>query len=247
MIKNKLKINDDKTEFLIISSPRAKINLDCQLNIGNVSVNQSSSCRNLGVFMDSHLGMDKHIANTCRNMIFYLRKIGAIRPLLTESATCQLVHALITSRLDYCNSLMYGLPDCLLNRIQRVQNIAARIVTRCPKSSHITPVLQELHWLPVRYRILFKILLLTYRCIHGTAPEYLVDLITFYSPQRALRSSSHHLLVVPKTRTKSFGERTFTYAAAREWNLLPVHIKVLPTIEHFKSAVKTYLFKLYFK
>ncbi len=131
MIRNKLKINDDKTEFLIISSPRSKYTPTFSLGIGDVTIDPTSSCRNLGVLFDKNLSMEAHISNVSRCMMFHLRSISAIRLLLTESATAQLVHSLVTSRLDYCNSLLYGLPDCHLQKLQRIQNIAARIVRLC--------------------------------------------------------------------------------------------------------------------
>ena len=110
----------------------------------------------LGAMFDNNQKMDIHISSVCRATHFHLRNIGAIRSHLTDSATASLVHSLVTSRLDYCNSLLYGLPDNQLNRLQRLQNIAARIVTRSPKHDHITPVLKELQGLPVRMRVLFS-------------------------------------------------------------------------------------------
>ena len=243
MIRHKLKINDDKTEFLIISSPRSKHAFHPSLKIGDVVAQPTSSCCNLGVHFDKHLSMESHIVNVCRCMMFHLRSIATIRPMLTEFATAQLVHSLVTSRLDYCNSLLYGLPDTLLRKLQRVQNVAARIIRRCDRHCHIRPVLQDLHWLPVKFRILFKVLLLTFRTIQGSAPEYLCDLITPYAPQRCLRSSSHNLLTVPKVRLKSYGERCFAYAAAKEWNELPDVLKSCHSVNSFKTKLKTYLFK----
>lgn len=247
MIHNKLKINDDKTEFLILTSQHSKSKLNCSLPIGSSQVNPSSSCRNLGVTFDNKLTMNLHISNLCRNMMFHLRKIGSIRSILSENAAAQLVHSLITSKLDYCNSLLYGLSDSQINRLQRIQNVAARIVSCCPKYSHMTPILHQLHWLPVRARITFKVLLLTYRCLNGTAPQYLDDLITRYSPARSLRSSSQSLLVVPKTRLKTVGQRAFIFASPHEWNKLPQDIKSAETVTVFKQSLKTHLFRMYYK
>ena len=130
---------------------------------------------------DNNQKMDIYISSVCRATHFHLRNIGAIRSHLTDSATASLVHSLVTSRLDYCNSLLYGLPDNQLNRLQRMQNIAARIVTRSPKHDHITPVLKELHWLPVRMRVLYKLLVLTYWALEGKGPSYLQDIIDLYN------------------------------------------------------------------
>ena len=155
MIENKLKINDDKTEFLIIASPHShkKITTNHQLTVGNASINPSASAKNLGVYFDNEMNMDKQVSSMCKSANFQLRNIGSIRKCLNDTAATQLVHALITSRLDYCNSLLGGIHDKQIDRLQRVQNNAARIVSRIQKYDHITPTLKSLHWLPVRHRI----------------------------------------------------------------------------------------------
>lgn len=145
MIRNKLKINDDKTEFLIFSSQKLKLDISSSFSIGQASIPPSKSCKNLGVMFDQHLNMEPQIRSMCRSIHYHLRNIGSIRSMLSDNSVVQLVHSLVTSRLDYCNSLLYGLPDSKLNRLQRMQNIAARINTRTPKSSHVTPILKELH------------------------------------------------------------------------------------------------------
>ena len=113
MIKNKLKINDSKTEFLVLSSSFFKQQFnDLQINVGNTEINPSLSARNLGVIFDSHLNLESHINSICRSAYFHLRNIRSIRNMLTDNACSQLIHALVTVRIDYCNSLLYGLPDC---------------------------------------------------------------------------------------------------------------------------------------
>ena len=131
---------------------------------------------------------------------------------LISRQAATVVQALAISRLDYCNSLLYGLPSTLINRLQRVQNAAARMVARAGGREHITPVLFRLHWLPVRYRITFKILLLTLHCL---IPAYLTALLAPYRRSRALRSSQHQLLHVPQTRLLTFGDRSFASAAPK--------------------------------
>lgn len=127
--------------------------------------------------------------------------IYQIRHYLDTDSLLILVHAFITSKLDFCNSLLIGLPKCLLKRLQSVQNAAARLVSGSRKYDHISPVLHQLHWLPVDKRIIYKILLMVFKCLHNLAPSYLSNLIIKYTPNRALRSSSKNLLVVPPSRT----------------------------------------------
>ena len=124
--------------------------------------------------------------------------------------------------------------------LQRILNIAARIVTRS-NPQHITPVLKSLHWLPITFRVRFKILLLTYKCLNGHAPGYFRDLV-LHCPKRSLRSGSQYRLKIQDSRLKSYGDRSFRVATQTEWNKLPLHIKLAPSVEIFKSKLKTYLF-----
>ena len=246
MITKKLKINDDKTEFVTIGSPNMHSKLQCHdlsLAVGNSNISPAYSAKNLGVLFDSTLTMDGQVTKICQSAGYHLRNIGSIRNLLSDSACTQLVHSLISSRLDYCNSLLTGIPDFQIQRIQKIQNNAARVVCKIKKFDHISPTLQELHWLPVKERIKFKILLLTFKCLHGMAPAYLSELLTDYTPSRSLRSSSKQLLNIPKINLKSYGGRSFSYVAPVEWNELPLHIKSCNTVDNFKKQLKTYLFK----
>ena len=244
MIANKLKINDSKTEFLILTSPKARASdmSDLALNVGSSEIKPATSVRNLGVMFDKHLNMEAQVTSICKSANFHLRNIGAIRSHLTENSAQQLVHSFITSRLDYCNSLLIGLPENQIQRIQRIQNNAARIVAKIRKFDHVSPVLARLHWLPVKKRIIFKMMLLTYRCIRGMAPQYLVDLITPYNPPRPLRSSDQSLITVPSSRLKTYGDKCFAVAAPKAWNGLPIKLREATTIDSFKRNLKTHLF-----
>ncbi len=163
--------------------------------------------------------------------------------MLSDKACAQLIHSLVTSRLDYCNSLLYGLPDTSLRRLQRVQNTAARILCRLPKFSCIGETLKNLHWLPINHRVTFKILILVYQAYHHTAPAYLCDLIKPYRCARvSMRSNDQMLLSVPRLRMSRYGERCFQYAGPKEWNALPLSIRNSTSLDIFKSRVKTYLF-----
>ncbi|KAK7880320.1 hypothetical protein WMY93_033036, partial [Mugilogobius chulae] len=127
--------------------------------------------------------------------------------------------------LDYCNALLIGISGRNLQRLQSIQNCAARILMRVRKTQHITPILHNLHWLPVRFRVEYKICLLTYQCVYGSAPVYLKELLAPHKPTRRLRSTDSHLLQVPKTKLRSMGDRAFQAAAPQLWNSLPDRLR----------------------
>ena len=143
--------------------------------IGNSEASVSPNARNLGVYVDNYLNLSTHVTRLCQSASNSLRMIGQVRKYLDKKHVETLVHAYITSKLDNCNSLLYNLPEYLINKLQRIQNMAARLVTLTRKTTHITPVLYNLHWLPVSQRIKFKILLLTYKALHGQSPQYITE------------------------------------------------------------------------
>ena len=169
-----------------------------------------------------------------------LKKPNKRRDLL--SAEC-LIHTFITSRLDCCNSLLAGLPGTTLGKLQSIQNAAARLLTGTRKYDHITPVLRELHWLPITSRIQYKVTLLVYKTLHGPAPQYLQDLIQYRSARPGLRSAGI-LLNVPMTRSVTYGDRAFCSIGPTWWNSLPSELKTSPSVDSFKRNLKTHLFKL---
>ena len=166
---------------------------------------------------------------------------------LTTQATQTLVCSLVLSRLDYCNSLLSGCPQYLLDKLQKVQNAAARLVCKAKKSDHIHPILETLHWLPVTHRIQYKISTICFNSISGTAPLYLSDLLQPYTPARQLRSASDtRTFVTPRVNTKTFGERSFSCAGPSVWNNLPQTLRHSDSTSSFKAALKTHLFNNYF-
>ena len=189
--------------------------------------------------------MVPHINSVVRSCYSYLRQIGHIRPFLTYHATATLVHSLVTSRLDYVNSLFVALPKCLIRKLELVQNRAARIVCMKKKRDHVTPLLKSLHWLPIEYRIKFKVNLLTFKALHGLAPNYISQLLTQYKPSRSLRSSSQGLLIEPRTKYMT-GDRAFSVSAPKLWNVLPIFVRMSNSLSSFKTALKTYYFKVAF-
>ena len=242
MAHNRLKLNDSKTEVLHVKSRFAKNVASVDINIGDTTVSPSEEVRDLGVLLDSCLSMSGYINSVCRSASFAIRKIGKIRRYLDQASAEKLVHAFISSRLDNCNSILFGLPEKELNKLQRIQNMAARVVTLTRKRDHITPVMYELHCLPIHARIVFKLLLLTYKALNGQAPAYISELISDYQPNRTLRSSSLHLLKETPGRTVTYG-RGFSSAAPKLWNSLPLLLRTPQSATQFKSRLKTHIFK----
>ena len=243
MAKNMLKMNDDKTEFIVISSKQSAHKFQKpHLNIGDALVSSTDVVRNIGAIFDSHMTMEKQINHMCRCAFLQIRKLNSVRKYLDLKTTEQLVHAFVTSRLDMNNSLLNGLPSCLLNKLQRVQNVAARIITRTPRHQHITPILKSLHWLPIHQRVKFKVILLVFKARRGLAPNYIQELLHVQKATRSLRSTSKDLLEVPRTRTL-LGDRAFAVAGPRLWNALPPEMKSIASINAFKKTLKTYLFR----
>lgn len=247
MNKNCLKLNDEKTEAILCGPPvllkNASIN---KIKVCDIDINLSTTVRNLGVIIDNNLDLSFHLRQITKSCYYHIRILGKLRPKLTRQAANMLAVSLINSRLDYCNSILWGLPDKHIQKLQKIQNTAARIVSRKKLSVHITEILKQLHWLPVRKRIKHKILSLTYNCLHGDAPAYLKDLVISYVPVKNLRSSSKMRLSVPgyggDTTKKRSGARSFKNAAPTEWNDLPVSFKLSTNLDSFKKILKTHLF-----
>ncbi|KAK3519562.1 hypothetical protein QTP86_016568, partial [Hemibagrus guttatus] len=201
MNAHQLKLNPSKTELLIIPGDPSPAQ-DLAISLSNSMISPTASARNLGVTMDNQLSFSSHVTNVTRSCRFLLYNIRRIRPFLSTQATQVLVQSLVISRLDYCNSLLAGLPLNAIRPLQMIQNAAARLVFNLPKFSHITPLLRSLHWLPVAARIRFKTLMLAYKAKNGPAPSYLKALVTSRTAPRLLRSTSTARLVPPSLREK---------------------------------------------
>jgi hypothetical protein len=246
MTDHYLKLNDDKTEFLVVQRPHLRTSTPVHLPallVNGVHIEPSTSVRNLGVIFNTAFNLDDHVNAVCRSMFYHLHKIGKIRDYLTDDAARALVQAYVISRLDYCNALFYGLTAAIRSRLQRAQNAAVRVVTRTKKRDSITPVLRKLHWLPVEHRVTYKIALMTFKVLHGLAPPYLEELVEVYVPGRALRSASERRLVMPRSRLQAYGGRAFCSGVPAVWNCLPPEIRNCGTLSTFKTYLKTHLFK----
>ena len=176
--------------------------------------------------------MDKHVSKICSIAYYHLHNIRCRSMFLTKSTICSIIHALITNRIDYCNSLLANAPAYLITKLQRVQNSAARLILNLQKFDHVTPAFLELHWLPVRFRIKFKFLLLIYKAIHGYAPSYLTHNLTIINSTIYCLMSNHtNHLSVPKCKCPSL-----------LWNSLPSSIRQITPLSRYKSGLKTYLY-----
>ena len=176
---NMLKLNDNKTEHMLVTSKRTKHlhSLPTSITTGNAQILFKKSVKNLGFTLNCHLTMNGHVSNIARNCYFELRRLASIRRFLTSTATATLVSALALSRIDYCDILLFGSTHDVTSHLQRIQNYAARVILRLQKSSSITIHLKSLHWLPVKVRSTYKIACLCYHCHSNTAPSYVTDML----------------------------------------------------------------------
>ena len=243
MKNSKLKLNANKTEFMITGTitQRAKLDGFFPTHILNQSVTPAPSVSNLGVNFDESFNFKQHISKTCRCCFYHIRDLRRIRRFVSLSVAKTIATALVSSRLDYCNSLLYNTANKDVARLQCVQNCLARIVTRSPRFSSSVPFLKSLHWLPVHYRIIFKICIISYQALASKQPTYLNSMLTPARNSRELRSTSSNPLYIPRVKTKA-GTRAFSVAAPTLWNSLPVSVKSEGNIVSFRRRLKIYLF-----
>ena len=210
--------------------------------------NPQTWCEILGVFLDNTLSMTNHISTVTKSCFFHLRRIRQIKRCLNEKCLRTLVQALVISRLDYCNSILINLPDTTLHPYTTILHSAARLVKSLKPRDHITPALRQLHWLPIKARISFKICVLMFNIHSGSCPRYMSSLVTpctTVESRSSLRSSAKGDYVTQRT-SSSFGRRAFAVAGPSEWNNLPVSIRHAPSIGSFKTKLKTHLFQIYY-
>ena len=187
--------------------------------------------------------MNAHVSNIARTCYFELRRLASIRRFMTSTATATLVSAFVLSRIDYCNSLLFGSTHGVTSHLQRIQNYAARVILRLPMSSSI----RSLHWLPVKVRSTYKIACLCYHCHSSTAPSYVTDML--HKKPLHTRSSSYTmpLLNIPAHSKATLGDRSFSSASSSVWNSIPNDVRCAPSLSSFKSRLKTYLFRSVYK
>ena len=246
---SKLKTNDDKTELSAIGT-RSKLSQvipnRAPMFISGCSIPFSQSVGNLGFYLDKTLSMDAHIKYLCRILFCQLRRIGKIRSFLSIDAANKLAVSIILSRLDYCNSLLAGIPDNKLNKLQRIQNHAARLVLRKSRHANATALLRTLLWLPVKARIQNKITSLCFQYIYqNSMPPYNSGLLNPYCPCRTLHSLGTSLLTVPRFSLETLRKRSFSVFGPTVWNSLPLSPRTTQCFSTFKTKLKTHLFHIH--
>ena len=251
MTSNLLCLNADKTEFLLLTPRNSNTNLEnITIQVGNENIKTTPLAKNIGVFFDKHFLLHEQVTHVARSAWYALRRIGQIRPFLNQTAAERVIHAFISSRLDQNYSLLHGISDCHMKKLRRVQYASDEVLLRQHPMGSMSPILSQLHWLSISQRVEYKILLLVYKCLNGYAPAYLAELIKLKDSTRHLRSNSQCMLETPKSGQKmpkvTYGDRSFTMVAPRLWNVLPPSVKLQPSIDSFKVALKTHLFKCAF-
>ena len=246
---NMLKLNDSKTELMLVTSKRSKHlhNLPTSITIGNAQIPFKQSVKNLGFTLDCHLTMNAHVSNIARTCYFELRRLASICRFLTSTATATLVSAFVLSRIDYCISLLFVHTHDVTSHLQRIQNYAARVILSLPMSSRITTHIKSLHWLPVKARSTYKIACLCYHCHSSTAPSYVTDMLHKKPLHTCSNSYTMPLLNRPAHGKATLGDRSFSFASSSVWNSIPNDVRCAPSLSSFKSRLKTYLFRSVYK
>ena len=247
MKSSKPKLNSDKTEFIIIGTKqqRHKLCNHFPVKLPDNDICPSDSVRTFGVIFDSDFSFHKHVSNICKSCFYHIRDLRRIRRHIPLSTAKTRSNSLISSRLDYCNSLINNIVKQDPSILQLVQNCLAHVL-RATRFSPSLPLLKQLHWLPVIYRIKFKLSTLTYRPLAIHQPPYLASLLHFSNIPRQLRSSTSQQLSIPRTKL-NLVKRAFSVAAPIIWNELPTTLTSCESLASFRKHLKTYLFKIAFQ
>src|SRR5688572_4812114 len=245
MSSNRLRLNPSKTQFIWLGTRQqlAKIDL-AALATEFPQFAFSTTVRDLGVTIDQELTFARHIHQLCRDCYYQLRQLRVVSRSLTTNAASTLIHSFVVTRLDLCCALYAGLPAVRLGCLERVLRTAARLIGHIPKFGHVTAFMRDvLHWLPIPQRIVYRLSALVWRCLLGSAPVYLQELCRStleVQGRRALRSSTHGELLVPRVRTALRQHRAFSVAGPMVCNGLPLTLRLIPRVhlDAFYSNLK---------
>jgi hypothetical protein len=244
---NGLALNPDKSDAILFGTrQRAHCYTDVTtVNVAGAVISLADRVKILGVTLDSRLTMDDHVAAVCKAAMYHIRALRQIRPAITDDVAKTVACSIVGARLDYANSALYGVSQKNIHRLQRIQNILARVVAgRSITSAYCnsSDLLYQLHWLPIDFRLKFKLAKLAYISCSSSSPPYLASLVSSYTPSRALRSINTHLLTVPKFRLQ-IATRGFRVAAPTVFNSLPHDVRTASSLSVFTSRLKTFYFK----
>ena len=241
---NMLKLNPSKTDICIFG-PRSQLSQipSDSVTICETDIEINKTVKLLGVTFDSVLSFDAHVSNICRISFHFISMLYRIRNFIDESTCILIINCFIHTRLDYCNSILYGCTSKNIKRLQRVQNCSARLVKRLPRTHPTSEVVRSLHWLPIEKRINFKICSLVYRCLHGNAPTYLKTLVSPVESREDLRSRSSTRLYQPVSRNAKVNS-SFKFCGPHLWNNLPDNVRSEPDYAKFKRLLKTHYFNV---
>ena len=240
---NKLMLNNSKTEFFIASSSYHYKSLQhLTLHVGGLEIPHSPSIKNLGVSFDHNMKMSDHVTQISRSLNWQIGNLNRIRRFLDFDACSSAVRTLILSRLDYCCTIFNGINKKDLHRLQKLQNRAARLIFMKPKCTHTSPLIRDLHWLPVAERIQFRTLVQTYKLLKSSSPEYLSSLLQVQQSPYSLRSTAAGNSLIVHRSHKQAGDRAFSIIAPRLWNGLPVSVRQAVSISSFRKLLKHHLF-----
>ena len=247
MGENRLKLNPKKTEIMYFGS-RQQLSkcVTTGLTIVSDYIEKSKFMRYLGTWLDQHMSFEHHVKIKCRTANWNLCRIGRIRKFLTLDARKSIIIATVISHLDYCNGVLFGITNKLLNKFQVIQNRAAKLILNAHPRSSSKEALIKLHWLPIRARIEFKILCIVFNCVvTKDAPQYLIDLLTLEVSRPGLRNKSIFTLKIPHVSKEHHAFRAFSVCGPRLWNSLSFDERNQSCLENFKKVIKTHLFKKY--
>ena len=237
MVEYCLQLNPGKTQILLV----APVRILKQISIRGVQLSNGtcvrfiSTTKDLGIRIDEHLTFEPQVMALKKDCFRLIRNVIKRRFLFNQTQLKLIINSIIVCKLDYCNALYCGISDCLIQQLQLIQNAAAKAIVGLYKYDHLGNTLKELHWLPISYRIKFKVLLLVYKCINGMGPVYLTSMFKF-------ANFTHNIQLIEPRILSQYGERSFQKAGPKMWNELPLDIKTCNSLESFKVALKTYLF-----
>ena len=243
MRTNLLKLNDNKTEFIMVGSKNNLLKANTRntlVQIGNDYITCMDSVCHLGYIIDNELKSTVHINKLTSTLFITIRKIAKIRHLIYKEMTKILMQTFVHSKLDYCNSLLIGTSEYNLDKLQSIQNMSCQVINNLKKHDSITSYLQDPHWLRICEWINYKILMMVFKCKHKLAPSYLQEVISF-EYNRPLRLAANHNIPVVKCNTALVHNSSFKSIGPRLWNALPTNIKAINTLSEFNTKLKTYL------